>query len=112
MSNVLEDNTIREKLATPTSLSKCHFSYGPGMQKQWIENISVFLDFVGSEHGQSVEVSIEAGELIVAEVDESILRKFDTLKDETDRLATLKHWEQEMHAQTKEDFKKFSIAIR
>ena len=112
MSNVLEDNTIREKLATPTSLSKCHFSYVPGMQKQWVENMSVFLDFVGSKYGQSVKASIEVGELIVTEVDESILTKFDTLKEETQHLETLNYWEQEVCTQIKENFKNFSIAIR
>ena len=76
MSGILEDSSISDKLVTGSSiagLEKCSFSYGPGMQKQWVENISVFLDFVGSRYGQSVKASLEAGELIVTEVDESIL---------------------------------------
>ena len=93
MSSLLEDNTVSEKLMTSRSISRCRFSYGTGAQKQWVENISVFLDFVGSKHGHSVKASLEAGELIVTEIDESILCKFDTLKDETEYLATLKHLE-------------------
>ena len=65
MSSLLEYNTVSEKLMTSTSLSKCRFSYGPGVQKKWVENISVFLEFVGSECGQSLKSSLEVGELIV-----------------------------------------------
>ena len=81
MSSALEDSTINDKMGAavgPVGLGKCEFTCGPGMQKQWVESVSVFLNFVGSRYGQSVKASLEAGELIVTEVDESILRKFDT----------------------------------
>ena len=81
MSGILEDSGVSDKLVTVSSvagLEKCSFSYGPGMQKQCVENISVFLDFVGSRYGQSAKASLEAGELIIIEVDENILKTFDT----------------------------------
>ena len=38
----------------------------------------MFLDFVGSRCGQSAKASLEAGELIIIEVDENIHKTFDT----------------------------------
>ena len=37
-----------------------------------------FLDYVGGRFGQSVKASMEAGEIVVTEVDSSILPKFYT----------------------------------
>ena len=51
MSSMLEDDSIIEKLVTESgaaNISKCKFIYGAGMHKQWMENSSIFLDFVGS----------------------------------------------------------------
>ena len=58
------------------SLEKYYFSYRAGMQKQWIESNSLFLDYVGRNYGQSMRASLQAGKLIVIEVDKSILLKF------------------------------------
>ena len=112
---MLEDSTISDKMVAavaPVGLEKCRFIYGPGMQKQWVESISVFLDFVGSRYGQSVKASLEAGELVVTEVDETVLRKFYTEAEMKAHVAWLKHWEQELHEQTKENRNKFSVMIR
>ena len=67
--------------------------------------------FVGSRHGQSVKASLEAGELIVTEVDEGILKKFDTEADMKAYVTSLKYWEQELHTHTKENYNKFSVVI-
>ena len=63
------------------------------MLKRWVEGISILLDFVGSKYGQSMEVSLKAEQLVVTKVDETVLRKFNTKKDETDYLTSLKYWE-------------------
>ena len=53
----------------------------------------MFLDFAGSKYSQSVKASLEVGKLIITEVDETVLKKFNTKKGETDHLALLKYWE-------------------
>ena len=95
MSNLLEDSSIGDKLVGSgiAGLEKCSFSYGPGMQRQWVESFSMFLDHIGSRCGQSVKASLEAGEITVAEVDESILKKFDTEEQMKIYVASLKYWE-------------------
>ena len=62
------------------------------MQKQWVEINSVFLDQIGSRFGQSAKVSIEAGELVVSEIDDSILTKFETEENMKDHVKKLKCW--------------------
>ena len=90
MSSVLEEDKLVALTGT-ASLGKCRFTYSPGMQKQWVESISVFLDFIGSRCGQSAKASLEARELIVAEVDEKCLKKFETEAQEKTHLNGLKH---------------------
>ena len=51
------------------------------MQKQWVEINSVFLDFAGSRSGQSTKASIEGGELVVTEINTSVLPKFEREED-------------------------------
>ena len=51
----------------------------------------MFLDFVGSRYGQSVKASLEVGELIVTEVDESVLKNFDKEDEMKAHLNSLKH---------------------
>ena len=94
---MLQENTEKVTGLPTTSLNKCHFYYGLEMQKQWVESIGIFLDFVGSKYSQSMKASLEAGELIVIEVDETVLKKFNTKQGEIDHLATLKYWEQEVY---------------
>ena len=53
----------------------------------------MFLDFVGSRCGQSVKASLEASDVVVIEVDESILKRFDEEEDMDNYLKDLKHWE-------------------
>ena len=72
----------------------------------------MFLDFAGSRCGQSAKASLEAGDLIVIEVDENILKKFDTETEMKAYVAGLKCWEQELCTQTKENHNKFSVVIR
>ena len=113
MNGLLEE-TANDKIVASAgvpSLEKCRFIYGAGMQKQWVASSTIFLDFVGSRCGQSVKASLEAGELVVTEVDAKYLKKFETEKDEKDYLAGLKHWEQKMHKQTEENYNKCSIVI-
>ena len=103
MSSVLEDSSISDKLVTggaSSGVEKVRFIYGQGMQKQWVEGIGLFLDFVGSRHGQSVKASLEAGELVVTEDDEGVLRKFDAEVEMKAYVSTLKHWEQELCLKT------------
>ena len=88
---MLEENAEKVIGSPTTSLNKCHFYYRLGIQKQWVESIRIFLDFVGSKYGQSVKASLEAGRLIRTEVDETVLKKFNIKKGEIDHLATLKY---------------------
>ena len=94
MSSSVEDNSLSDKLVTligTEGLEKCRFSYGPGMQKQWVESVSLFLDFVGSRCGQSAKASLEAGEMVVTEVDEKYLKKFDAEEEMNAYVSSLKH---------------------
>ena len=70
------------------------------------------MDFVGSRHSQSIKVLLEVGELIVTEVDNTILQKFDTEAEMKAYIAELKYWQKELYKQTKENYNKFSIVIR
>ena len=56
-----------------------------------MESSALFLDWVGEKYGQSAKASLIVGELVVTEVDEDLISKFDTAKEETDYLATLKY---------------------
>ena len=94
------------------SLGKCQFSYGAGMKKRWVESNSIFLDYIGGKFGQSVKASLQAGELIITEVDETLLPKFDTEAEMKAHVAALKYWEQEEYTQAKEDYQKFSRLVR
>ena len=76
-----------------SGLEKCIFYYGPGMQRQWVESNALFMDYVGNKYGQSTQVSLTKGELVVLEVDKKLLPRFDT-KDKRDKhVAGLKFWE-------------------
>ena len=67
-----------------SGLEKCIFYYGPGMQRQWVESNTLFLDYVGNKYGQSTQRLLIKGELVVMEVDRKLLPKFET-KEERDR---------------------------
>ena len=115
MSNVLEDPSINDKLVTLTgtaSLDKRKLIHGAGVQRWWVESNSKFLDVIGSRYAQSVKASLEAGEVIVTEVDESLLPKFNTDDEMKAHVQGLKFWEQEQHAQAKEKHNHFRMGVR
>ena len=71
------------------------------MQKQWVEINSVFLDFAGSRSGQSTKASIEGGEIVVTEINTSVLPKFETEEAMKCHVDKLKYWGKEWHTQAK-----------
>ena len=93
------------------SLSKCKFTYGPGMQKQWVESNHCFLTCITAKYDQSVKMSLVAGEVVVTEVDEDLIPKFETKAEEDTYLAGLKHWQVKQYHATLEDYTKFSRII-
>ena len=60
------------------------------MKKQWIEINMMFLDHASRRHDQSTKSTIEAEGVIVTEVDESMLPKFDAEDGMKDHVAALK----------------------
>jgi len=93
-------------------LEDSYFYFGPGMQDRWIESNNALLNYVGSKYGQSVRASLIAGSLIVTEVDEELLPKFNTADAEKKYLDSLAYWQQEEYKAAKEDYRKFSFDIR
>ena len=93
-------------------LDKIRFSYGPGMQKKWVENNLAFLTHVAAKYGQSAKASLLASEIIVTEVDEDLIPKFDEEEDERVHLAGLRYLERKLCHSTLEDYAKFSRIIR
>ena len=94
MSNLFEDSIEGEKLVASTilvSLAKVRFGYGPGIQKDWVINSAKFLDYVSDRFEQSVRASLEAGEVIVIEIDKRILPRFETEEDMKKYVADLKY---------------------
>ena len=81
----------RSKTVTADGLEKCCFFYSKGMQDNWIESSNIFLDYVESNFGQSVKALLIEGELVVTEVDESLIPKFETAEAEVDYLSKLKY---------------------
>ena len=67
-----------DKSTGHVNLEKVSFRYEPGMQKQWLENNTKFMNHVGTKFGPSMTVSIEAKELVVTEVDPDELPIFET----------------------------------
>ena len=70
---------------------KCRFSYGPNMQKLWVENNISFLTCVAAKYRQSVKASLPVGEVVITEVDKELILRFDTEEEETTHLTRLKH---------------------
>ena len=50
------------------------------------------INFVSDKCGHSVNASLEAGKLLVTEVDESLLCKFETEEEKTDYIVNMKYW--------------------
>ena len=71
------------------SLEKHFFYHGPGIQRKWIETNKALLNVVASKYSQSVKASLEVKEIVVTEVNKSLLKKFKTEKDKTDYLTIL-----------------------
>ena len=69
----------------------------------------MFLDYVGRRFGQSVKASIEGGELVVTEIDDSVLPKFETEEDMKEHTVKLNCWEHECHTQAKCNCNKLSM---
>ena len=82
------------------------------MQKHWIDSNAAFLDYVGVRFYQSVKASLIAGELVVTEVDESLLPRFHTKEDMKKHLEDLEYWQKELYHQTRDDYRHFSYNIR
>ena len=98
MSSLYEDSVEGEKLVTSAnsvSLAKVRFGYGLWMQKQRIINSANFLDYVSGRFGQSVRASLEAGEVVVTEIDRKTLPKLNPEAEMTAHVAGLKYWQQE-----------------
>ena len=92
--------------------TKCHFFYGPGIQTNWMDLNSIFLQYIASKFGQSTKAALLAGTLVVTEVDSSKLPRFKTKEEKKEFLDKLEFWEQEEYQETKEDYQKFSHIIR
>ena len=86
MSSMLEENSVLSN----TGLGKMWFYLWARYAKKWIENRGLFLDYVSSKYSQSAKVSLEAGELIINEVDEIYIKKFDTETQIKEYVAVLK----------------------
>ena len=86
--------------------------YRLGMQKEWAEISTTFMNHVGSEYGQSVKVSLMAGELVVVEIDEKLLPKFKRAEEKKERFTELEFWQQEECQVTKYDCQKSSRSVR
>ena len=82
---------MEDKEKSIPGLEKCKFVYGMGMQKVWVESNRLFLNYVAAKYGQSVKASLLAGDIVVTEIDEDIIPKFDTEEAEKEHLAGLKY---------------------
>ena len=71
-------------------MENCKFICGKLTQKQWIETNNQFLNDVASKCGQSAKSSLLTGEVVVTDVDEHMIPKFDEKKYETAHLAKMK----------------------
>ena len=91
---------------------KYFFYYGIGMQKQWVDTNKALMNFIASKCGQSVKASIEEGTLVVIEMDDSIMPRFDAEEEEKAYVTGLKHWEKKLHNAAWEDYLKFRRVIR
>ena len=58
-----------------------------------------------------MKASIEAGELVVTTVDDSMLPSFDTEEDMADHVEAFNRWDKELHAQAKERYNKLSMVM-
>ena len=65
------------------------------MEKKWVESNSVFLDCVEIRFVKSTKASIEVGELVITDIDDNVLTKFETEEAMKEHVAKLKHYEQD-----------------
>ena len=65
------------------------FSFGQGMQKHWVDSNRAFLTHVVNKFGQSVKASLMMGELVVTEIDKSLIPKFKMEGEEDKHLKKL-----------------------
>ena len=56
--------SITDKVSV-SGLEKCNFYRRKGIQKNWVDNNEVLVDYVGNKVGQSLKVSILARKMIV-----------------------------------------------
>ena len=59
------------------------------MQKLWAESNDVFLGYVSDKIGQSIKASLLSGEVVVTEVDEDLITRFDN-EEKNKHLARIK----------------------
>ena len=78
MSTLAEETNKLVSTILITSFDKFFFSYGISMQKKQVDNNNIFLDLVSTKYRPSMKVLLEARELVVTEINESILLKFKT----------------------------------
>ena len=55
---------------------------------------------MSAKFGQSIKASFLSGEVVVTEVDEDLIPRFDAEEEEKKNLAELKHWEQKLYHST------------
>ena len=103
---------MSETSKTTLGLERCQFSHGQGIQKQWVENNDFFLKYVGSKFSHSARVSLVAREVIVTEVGEDLILRFNIKANKEKNLATLKHQKMKLYHSTLEDYIKISRKIR
>ena len=70
-------------------LENYFFSFGEGMQKNWVDSNRAFLNHTGNKFGQSVKSYLMTGEIVVTDIDESLLPKFKTEVEKDDHLKRL-----------------------
>ena len=61
-----------------SDLEKCRFIYGQGMQKLWVESNTILLGCVSAKFGQIMKSSLLSGEVVVIDVDEHLIPRFDS----------------------------------
>ena len=61
-------------------LEKFKFTHMKGMKKKWIESGNDFLTYLVTHFGKSAKASLLAGKVVVTEIAENLIPKFDDKK--------------------------------
>ena len=84
-----------------SSMQKCFFYHGKVVQNRWVESNTTFMNNVGSEYWQSSKILLITWELVVTEVNEIFLPKFEKEEERKEHLEGLKYCKQELSEETK-----------